>query len=98
MTDTTAWLIERADPNNPGCVLSNSFLGIAGHYDGAYGSGRLQWLTSANDAIRFARHKDAAMFVGMIALMQEDMQLRDTIKGLRDGEPRAIVTEHKWVD
>lgn len=92
----TAWLIERADPAHPGNVLRDSFLGIAGSYDGMYGSGRLQWLTNANDALRFARQKDAAMFVGMIGMLQEDMIFRDTLPGLRSGEPRAIVVEHSW--
>ena len=98
MAEETAWLIERADPQYPGQPLPNSFLGIAGSYDGHYGSGRLQWLTNANDALRFARQQDAAMFVGMIALLQEGMLLRDTVKGLRDGEPRALVIEHMWTD
>ena len=62
MSDEMAWLIERADPNNPGCVLPDSFLGIQGSYDGVYGGGRFTWLPNASDAIRFARHKDAAMF------------------------------------
>lgn len=96
MSDEIAWLIERADPQHPGCVLPNNFLGVAGSYDGQYGSGRLQWLSNANDALRFARHKDAAMFVGMIALLQEDMLLRDTIKGLCGEGPRALVIEHIW--
>lgn len=98
MSDEMAWLIERADPNNPGCVLPDSFLGIQGSYDGVYGGGRFTWLPNASDAIRFARHKDAAMFVGAMALLQKDMILRDTIRGLRDGEPRAIVVEHRWCD
>lgn len=98
MADETAWLIERADPQFPNQPLPSSFLGIAGSYDGHFGGGRLQWMTTASDALRFSRQKDAAMFVGMVALLQEDMLLRHTIKGLRDGEPRALVIEHLWVN
>lgn len=96
MSDETAWLIERADPSSPNHVLPNSFLGISGSYDGLYGSGRLQWLTRAEDALRFSRQKDAAMFVGMMGMLQEDMIFRDTMDGLRSGGPRAIPVEHRW--
>ena len=98
MADEIGWLIEQADPLHPGNILPHSFLGVAGSYDGHYGNGRLQWMTNASDALRFARHKDAAMFVGMMMLLQEHMLLRYTIKGLRDGEARALVAEHLWTD
>jgi hypothetical protein len=94
----SCWLIERADPAHPNHSLLGQFLGVVGSYDGHYGSGTLQWVPDANNALRFARHKDAAMFVGMMAVLQENMLLRDTIKGLRDGEPRALVIEHSWTD
>jgi hypothetical protein len=92
----TAWLIERADPKSPGCVLPNSFLGVAGSYDGVYGSGELRWLDNARDALRFARQQDAAMFIGAIASLQENLPHRKTIPGLCSGSPRAIPTEHSW--
>jgi hypothetical protein len=98
MADETAWLIERADPANPGQPLPHSFLGVQGSYDGVYGSGELRWLTNANDALRFARQKDGAMFVGMIAWLQENMLLRDTTPGLCGEGPRALVIEHLWTD
>ena len=95
----TAWLVERADPNHPGHVLPDSFLGVRGSYDGTYGSGHFEWMTRAEDAVRFSRQKDAALFVGAIATMQENVIHCDTIRGLcsRDG-PRAIVVGHMWTD
>lgn len=96
MADTTAWLIERADPQRPSQPLPNNFLGIAGTYDGHYGAGQLQWMSGVDNAIRFSRQEDAAKFVGMLMLLQDGMPLRETIRGLRTGEPRALVVEHMW--
>lgn len=91
-----AWLIERADPKNPGCVLPNSFLGVIGSFDGFYGSGALGWVERAESALRFARLMDAAMFIGAMALIQDALPHRETLPGLRDGEPRALPVEHVW--
>lgn len=98
MADEIAWLIEQADPHNPGCVLPNRFLGVRGSFDGFYGSGTLGWLENAADALRFARLKDAAMFIGAMTLIQDGLPHRDTLIGLRDGEPRAIPVEHIWAN
>ncbi len=99
MADRTAWLIERGDPNHPGAVLPGSFLGIVGSFDGFYGGGEFRWLPNANDGLQFARLKDAAMFIGAIASIQDNLPHRDTIAGLRSGSgPRAIPIEHKWSD
>lgn len=98
MADEFAWLVEQADPNHPNHVTGN-FLAIVGLYDGHYGSGEFQWTRNANDAIRFARQKDAAMFIGAISALQENLPHRDTIRGLCSGSgPRAIAVEHKWSD
>jgi len=96
MADVITWLIERADPANPGCVLPNSFLGVVGSFDGFYGSGTLRWVDKARDALQFARRKDAAMFIGAIALLQDSMLHGETMPGLRSGDVRAIPTEHSW--
>ena len=94
MVDESAWLIERADPRNPGAVLSNSFLGIQGSFGGT-----LRWMDNAHDALRFARKKDAAMFIGAIAKIMDDLPHCDTLEGLRSsGGPHAIPTEHSWTD
>lgn len=98
MADETGWLIERADPKNPGCVLPDSFLGVCGNYDGRSGSGVFQWMTSANDALRFSRRKDAALVAGAIAMMQDGIVYGSTITGLRSGDPRPIIVEHIWSD
>lgn len=97
-TDQIAYLIERADPQNPGCVMPASFLGVSGSYDGLHGVGTLTWLSSANDALRFARRKDAAMFVGMMELIFDRLPHSETLPGLRSGDTRAVVVEHAWVD
>lgn len=94
--DETAWLIERPDPQHPGCVLPNSFLGIRGTYDGLYGGREFFWAPSAHEAIRFARQRDAAMFIGAIAVLMDGLPHRETVAGLRSGELRAIPTEHIW--
>jgi hypothetical protein len=97
MPTETAWLIERADPQHPGAVLPESFLGVAGSYDGYYSSGELKWVSRADDALRFARQKDAAMFIGAIAQIMDDLPHRHTLVGLRSGAgPRAIPVEHVW--
>ena len=96
MTDQTAWLIERADPRNPGCVLPNSFLGVVGSFDGVRGLGHLEWLMNASDALRFARKRDAAMFVGMMEGIFDKLPHAQTLPGLRDGDAKAIVVEHIW--
>jgi hypothetical protein len=91
----TAWLVERADPRNPGCVLPNSFLGVRGCFDGFYGRGTLYWASSAKDALRFARLEDAAMFIGAMAVLMGGLPHRETLPGLCS-EPRAIPIEHSW--
>lgn len=96
MADETAWLIERADPRNPGCVMAGSFLGVQGSYDGLNGSGRLEWMDSARDAIRFARQQDAAMFIGMMVQLADNQRHGETLPGLRSGDPRALAVEHMW--
>jgi hypothetical protein len=94
----TAWLIERADPLRPNAVLANSFLGVVGSYDGYYGSGSLQWMMSAHEALCFCRQKDAAMFIGAVALLQDKLPHCHTLEGLRSGDLRAIPVEHSWDD
>ena len=98
MADETAWLIERADPKAPECVMLDSFLGILGSYNGYKGGGMLTWLPNASDALRFARHKDAAMFIGMMEQLHDGMPHGWTLPGLRNGDPKALVVEHAWVD
>jgi hypothetical protein len=96
VADESAWLIERADPQYPGCVLAGNFLGVQGSYDGQYGSGKLCWLPRADDALRFSRQKDAAMFIGAMSALMDYLPHGDTIPGLRSGEPRAIAVPHAW--
>jgi hypothetical protein len=96
MSEEIAWLIERADPNHPGCVLSEHFLGILGWFDGESGGGALVWLDRADDALRFARKIDAAKFVGMVQLLYDRLPHAQTLAGIRSGDIAPIVVEHSW--
>lgn len=99
MSDQTAWLIERADPLNPGCIMPGHFLGIAGWYAGpGNAGGKLAWLSSAHDALRFARRQDAEMFIGWAMLSYDALPHGQTLPGLRSGDLRAIATDHLWCD
>lgn len=105
MTDTVAWLIERADPYHPGCVLPNSFLGYRGNApqmggiagDSGYRpSGYFAWVETASLAIRFVRRIDAEMFIIAFENFQEQHVHSLTLPGLRTGEWRAVPVEHSW--
>lgn len=98
MAEQVCWLIERADPSNPGNVLAGNFLGIEGHWDGMSGSGVFRWLPHAHDALRFSRKKDAAMFAGAIVAIQGRLVHDSTLPGLRSGDPKPILVEHVWTD
>jgi hypothetical protein len=96
MADVTTWLIERADPVNPGSVMPNSFLGIIGRFDGVRGTGTFQWVDNTQDALQFVRQKDAAMFIGAVMILQDLILHGSTLPGLRSGDPVAITIEHSW--
>ncbi len=98
MAEEIAWLIERADPNNPGCVMPDSFLGIQGRFDGHNGSGVLMWMSGAHNGLRFARKQDAAMFIGMMTTLMDEKPHRESLIGLRSGDPAAVPVEHSWGD
>lgn len=95
MADDIAWLIERADPAHPGCVLGGHFLGFSGHRFARSG-GELAWMSDAAHALRFARHDDAEAFIAAMEAIQDRLPYRDTLPGLRSGDLRAIAVEHAW--
>ena len=98
MADIYAWLIERADPKNSGCVLPNQFLSFVGNTSHPRPAGWFAWGESVQWAIRFARREDAEKFVLAIENLQQQLPHALTITGLRDGDPRAIAVEHCWSD
>lgn len=98
MSRETAWLIERADPDHPGHVLPNSFLGVAGHYDGSEAVGMFMWMSDAENAVRFTRREDAAKMIGAIMGLMNSLPHGYTMMGLRSGDVRALPVEHAWGD
>jgi len=97
MADTTAWLVERADPDHPGCVLPNHFLGYRGNYPaGPNPAGYFVWVEQAGYALRFSRKEDAEKFIIAFENMNEQRVHSLTLPGLRTGERRAIAVEHRW--
>lgn len=98
MADKTVWLIEASDPRAPGCVLPDHFLGVKGWYNGYAGDGVFDFVTRADDALRFARQKDAAMFAGAVLTLMQNRQFKDIPDGLRPNDPALIVVEHSWSD
>lgn len=99
MADSIAWMIEMQDPQNPGCVMGGAFLGIVGWYaPGSTGGGSVAWLSESQYGLRFARHEDAAKFLGMMRLLTAKMPYNETLPGLRPDDPLPIVCDHMWLD
>ena len=94
MTDEVAWLVEKQDPKNPGCVC-NQFLGFTG--DRTYG-GHFAWHDTVQWAIRFARREDAERFVQALTKLYDALPHGKTLAGLRSGDPTPIIADHLWTD
>lgn len=101
MADEKAWLIERAADDSPYVKCPAEYLIVYGgyhEYSPRRASGVFGWTVSPQHALRFSRQIDASMFAAGVRAMQDQIPYGETLIGMRNGDPRANITEHMWCD
>lgn len=96
MADEFCWLIERADTS----TATPEYLYVTGHYveyNPTDASGILGWTQSPNDALRFCRKIDAAMYAAAIRTLNNHIPHGVTLRGMREGDAPARICEHAFV-
>jgi len=85
----SGWLIEHAESETSSPVYLTMSSQDHRNYE-------LIWSHASDQALRFARKKDARDFASLVIERSKLVPLGQTLHGLRDCDPFPRIAEHQW--